>query len=444
MTSSRNMTKIFSLLFILPFMAGSNVEILSPQSFGALGNGIHDDSAALKRTFAAATDTRGLVILGGTYLVSRQLVIDGPISIEGGGTILAAPGIENSIGVRGTDSLLHFTALAAGSSIDGLSFDLAGQGRTALRIEAPDMSITNVTIKNYSKSVKADNRQHSKSESGIRISASNITLSQIKCHNMITLVRDAVPRCITIHGGADNLRLSAISGSNINGGVTVGAAMNVHVTDYDFRNLTDNGFYLLPNSSQFVAENGYMSNVNEAIVFKGNDATIRNLRIHNQEQGIGLENASGVTLVDITVTHDELLTTRPSFMRTRRGNKHSDNIVLEDILADIPLGGSVFNLAVGSVSDMFVSNATFHLVAGSGFKGAAYLLRQNSGVPPTITDTTFEFKGVHKELVKSAILKAPDLTAAYMLQFESSNDVRRDGASVPLRQKPPKNRRPVQ
>ena len=216
------------------------------------------------------------------------------------------------------------------------------------------------------------------------------------------------------------------------------------MTDFEFEDLTDNGFYLLPASESFVARNGRMTNINEAIVFKGTDATVRELHIHNQEQGIGLDNASGVTLVDITVTHDELLTTRPSFMRTRRSNEHSDNIVLEDILVDIPLGGSVFNLAVGSVSDMSVSNATFSLGVGSGFRGAAYLLRQISGVPPTITDTTFEFKGVHKGLVKSAILKAPDLTDAYMHQFESSNHVRRDGTPVPLRQKPPKNRRPVQ
>jgi hypothetical protein len=318
-----------------------------------------------------------------------------------------------------------------------LTIDLGNQGRTALRIEAPRTTISGVSIINYRKTGKADNKTHSKSESGIRISASNVSLQNILCENMVTLVMDAVPRCITIHGGAESIDLANISATNVNGGITVGASKTIRATNVNFSGLSDNGFYLLPDSSDFTATGGTMTNVNEAIVFKGHDAKIIGLSIHNQQQGIGLENADGVLIKDLRVTHDEELQTTPSFIRTRPGNRSSTNIVLEDISADIPLGSSVLNLAVGTVSNFTMLNSVFELHVPASNTKPFYLLRQNDGMPPRIANTVFHLVDEGSNQIRSTILKAPQLSESFIQEFETSNQILLGDESVSVRPQNP-------
>src|SRR5690606_37577564 len=68
---------------------------LSSRSFGAVGNGLADDTAALQEALNAA-QSRRLVIEPGTYLISGPLRIKRGTLLSGyGATIIRKPGFTN-------------------------------------------------------------------------------------------------------------------------------------------------------------------------------------------------------------------------------------------------------------------------------------------------------------------------------------------------------------
>lgn len=407
---------------------------IRPEDYGAIGDGQHDDSAALQDAIDAAAGKTLQLNGDRTYLVSVGLVVDAPTTVKGG-KILAAVNEESRSSNRGSNSLLRFTRNAAGSELREIEIDLGGNGRTAVRIQATDMHIEDLTVRNYRKFVKADNVLHSKSESGLRISASNVSVSNVHCEDMQTTVPDAVPRCVTIHGHANNVLLQNISGRNINGGITIGSSTDVRIDGFDFRNLSDNGLYILPGSNQLTAKNGYIENINESIVFKGRNSTVSGLRIHNQEQAIGLENAIGVLLTDLHVSFDGDLATRPSFIRTRRGNKRSEHIVIRGVEAEIPFGNAVLNLANGTVDDISLSNSTFRLQVDEARtrEGRLYLIRQNGGSAAQIVNSTFILIGAGAAAVEALFVKAPDFSASDAVKLQAKNVLVHDIRKLPVR-----------
>jgi hypothetical protein len=219
------------------------------------------------------------------------------------------------------------------------------------------------------------------------------------------------------------VRIDALTGVDINGGVTVGASDGVMVTDFSFRNLSDNGLYLLPDSNHVIATDGEIDGINETVVFKGKDAIVRRLRIHNQEQGLGLENASGVVISDVIVTYDGDLRTRPAFLRTRIGNERSSNIRLENVRASMPLGNAIFNLAHGAVVDFTVVDSEFELDVSAkvASRDAAFLYRQNAGDVPEISGSTFRFMGEASMNLRSVHYKSMSESDEVWTKLKSDN-----------------------
>jgi hypothetical protein len=79
-----------------------NAEWVTPRAFGAVGNGVTDDTTALRNTFAYATPLGKTVVLEGTYLISGYIGLnstvasgslhiycDGPVTIQVSGSATA-------------------------------------------------------------------------------------------------------------------------------------------------------------------------------------------------------------------------------------------------------------------------------------------------------------------------------------------------------------------
>ncbi len=416
--------------------SGDDPEVFRPEDFGARGDGSSDATRAVQSAInAAAGAANGSVslIAGSTYLISEMLVVRAPVVISGGGVFLAAAGIEDNIGIDGGDSLLIFRAEAAGSRLEGLTIDLGGQGRNAVDIAAAGMQVAHVTVLNYAKSVNAGGREHRQTESGLRIRASNVTAEFIHCENMQTSVIDAVPRCITVQGGASDVTLRSISGRRINGGITVGDATNVLIDGYEFHGLSDNGLYLLPESRNIVALNGYLSDTNEPVVFKGANSRISGLTIHNQGQAFGLENATGVVLENVSVTFDRELATRPAFIRTREGNRETSDVELRSINAEMPLGGSVFWLSNGLVRRMRVEDSIFSMSLERDRAQAAYILRQQAGDAVEFRGNDFMLNGPGAASPGAVNLRFPKDSSPQADELIRGNRFSYDGAPARVR-----------
>jgi len=406
------------------------------EDFGAAGDGVKDDTLALRRAISAAK--HGVLVLeeGHVYLVSGMLEIDFPLEIRGGGVLKASTDIEKHVGASGRDSLLRFTRKASGSRLSGITVDLAGAGRNAVDVEAPGMRIQDLTVRNYSKKLKSDNIRHRTTESGLRIKASDVIAQNVRCDNMVTHEKDSVPRCINVQGGVTKVFLKNISGHKINGGIVIGSSSGVRIDGYDFRDLTDNGLYILPGAMDTVATDGYLENTNEPVVFEGQQTRVSGLRVHNQGQSFGLENADGVILEDVEVTFDDRLTTRPAFIRTRRENQKSSGIRLRRIKASMPMGDSVLALAHGAIIDMELVESNFRLELDNGRFPDVYIVRQVTGEALRISDSTFQFDGKRAANIKKLIVKVPPQQKDRMQRNDQGNRflLKGDPMSVTVRE----------
>ena len=409
-------------------------QVIKPEGHGARGDGRSDDTAALQAAIDAAANGTLEIDPGKVYLVSAVLWVKSPLHLNGGGTIKAAGDIESTIGTGGRDSLISFAESASGSSIENIEIDMSGKGRNAIHLSASNVHVDNLRIRNYFKNKKADRRLHNKSESGLRISASNVIAKNVYCENMRTTVPDAVPRCVTVHGNASGVRLENITGHKINGGITIGASTNTQIHGYEFRDLTDNGLYILPGSVGLVAKDGYLENTEEPVVFKGKNSTVSGLRIPNQGHTFGLDNADGVLLENVKVSFDENLKTRPAFVRARRKNEYSKNIRIRSIDASMPLGSSVINLVNGVVENISVTNSTFSMYVDKRKSGKAnyFVIRQRRGDFLDLIDTTFRFHGPGAKSISTVAILAPGPVGANAKQILETNKFVSDRGPISL------------
>ena len=382
--------------------------VVRPEQFGAVGNGLQDDTDSVIQAIGAGRGGALELSAGAIYLISRTLEIAEKIHIRGGGILQAVPDIEARIGTRGNDSLIRFSESAAGSTINGLIVDLGGSGRNAVDVAASDMRIENLLVRNYHKKFKADGNNHRQSESGLRIRGTGNVVNGLHCEDMTTGVHDAVPRCVTVQGGARDILLRNISGKNITGGIVVGSAMNLRIDGYDFRKFSDNGIYLLPGAVGTIATNGYLENGREPVVFKQDQGSrVSGLKIHNMGMSFGLENTSDAILEDVEISHDNELMSRPAFIRSRPKNKLSRDVLIRRIAASMPLGDSLFSMGYGALENVEINNSSFFLDVGADAGDGIRLVRQRRGQPLRLVDTHIQMEGPGASAVQRAVIFVP-------------------------------------
>lgn len=99
---------------------------VAPEGYGAKGDGVTDDTAALQRALSSGRSIQ--LSQGATYLVSSRLLIaaDG-VTLSGGGTIKVAPtwDFAADTDVNGTHLRVLFVT-GAFVTIDGVTFDMTG------------------------------------------------------------------------------------------------------------------------------------------------------------------------------------------------------------------------------------------------------------------------------------------------------------------------------
>ncbi len=215
---------------------------------------------------------------------------------------------------------------------------------------------------------------------------------------MVTETADAVPRCVTVQGGASDVELKNLSGKRINGGVVLGKSSNVRILGYRFESLSDNGIYILGNARDVVAEDGFLRDTEEPVVFKGANTRVTRLEVVNQSRGFGLEQARGVILEDVSVGYESGFAGAPAFLRARKVNKSSSDILLRNIDAELLMGDSVLSVAYGEVDGLRLENCRFRLHRLPGGKGPRYLVRHKQGSPPAYQNTTMELVGFQGSL----------------------------------------------
>ncbi len=381
----------FPVAWVLSVGAPANASVVNLDAHGAKGDGQSDDSAAFAAAIAAAASNDQLKLRNGAvYYLKSPVFVDKALVIKGKATLKVDDGFVQPKSAPRKSSVLEIKAEAAGSRLDGFTVDFSGTGRSGVDIWAPDVAVSGLAFINYFKEPKSDGKRFDSSESGLRIMAPGARVKRVHCENMRTATADAVPRCVTVQGGASDVELRDLSGKQINGGVVLGKSHNVRILGYRFDGLSDNGIYILGNARDVVAEDGWLRDTEEPIVFKGANTRVSRLEVENQSRGFGIEQAKGVILEDVRVTYDKGFSASPAFLRTRKVNKSSSDILLKNIDADLLLGDSVLSVAYGVVDGLRLENCTFRLKRVPGGKGPRYLVRHKAGSPPQYVNTRFD------------------------------------------------------
>lgn len=112
-------------------------------SYGAVGNGVADDSSAIQAALTAAASAGGVVLLPpGTFRIGSTIVIPQNVSLVGSG-----PAATTLILDHATQNAVEFiAALRRGCTIEGISFDVAQAASGAL-INI-DEANTRLTVRN--------------------------------------------------------------------------------------------------------------------------------------------------------------------------------------------------------------------------------------------------------------------------------------------------------
>lgn len=120
----------------VPTPTGGN-GVVDVRSFGAAGDGAHDDGPAIQRALDAAGPHRQTVLLpGGTYLVGETLKIPEGVSVSGYGATITATG-----------AIAVLTVAGPSASVRGLT--IQGQrtpGQTAIAVAQPEFHAEDISI----------------------------------------------------------------------------------------------------------------------------------------------------------------------------------------------------------------------------------------------------------------------------------------------------------
>lgn len=114
----------------MPTAAGQG-QSLNARSFGAVGDGVADDSAALQRAFAALKERGALLIPAGTYRVTKSLVVPPQRSAHIRGEGMGATRI---VAASKMPTLLRLEAPFASSFFSHMSLDGAGLADIAVHM----------------------------------------------------------------------------------------------------------------------------------------------------------------------------------------------------------------------------------------------------------------------------------------------------------------------
>lgn len=325
-------------------------DIVRPEDFGAVGDGVTDDSAAWALIAALHA---GIVIDGnGRTYKTGALTFANMLCIR---NITLTPAASVTGGV--------FINIAGSDSVLDLKIDAAGKGITCV-------DVTGDRVRGYvvANNITGQPQAIGGTQSGLRISGSYCDLHvHGENHQKGTTDNDSVPRLLTTDrvASGNNNRVSA-TGKDLNCG-WVSTQYSVHCSRIMLENLQDNAIYHLDGVAD-IGEAVIKGCTDEPVVSEA-VTLIDSLTIIDCNGVSGLQNGH-VTIGTYAIQSSSSAYQYVPF-RTRVGNTASSLkiglLVGEIYLCPVGNGAGIFQFYVGAVDNLHVEciNLKMHYIAGS-------------------------------------------------------------------------------
>lgn len=319
-------------LYVLVGESGFNV-----RAFGAVGDGVVDDTAAIQAAIGAANSAGlSLYFPDGTYMANS-------LDFTAGFTMSPAAKLKFNGSSNGYLADLTENDKKVGyASFDGASLDC-----TLFRVSGDRNLIGSVYIANSTASVSGLSSLY-----GVSIVGDYNNIESISAYKLENtgFSNESFPQAVFVSGAENTIQ--KIYGDDCQSLVTTGATSdNTSIGSIVSRNTNDNGVYWLGGNLLIGSLDYY--GTNEPLVCKGDaPSKIKINALNNYGAGIiGLEDATG----DVEIDNIYVGPLSASILRTRAGNAASGNVKIQKITGSFT-GSSLWDFSTGTVEYLSISD----------------------------------------------------------------------------------------
>ena len=345
-----NLFDALNVVYNPPF-AGSvqtNVEvklsqIASTQDFGAVGDGVTDDTAAIQSALTyCANFGKTLFFPSGTYR-ANSLVSDCAIDMDES-AVLKYNGAENGV-------LLDIQA--TGKVFGKIIVDGNGQNVTPVKISGSTNEIESIHCTNVTATASGGS-----SFVGVNLFGAGNTIHSISASNFVNSghPNGSFPQAVLAYG-ADN-RIDSIVLRNCRTGLVCSTDVSTSVGEIVAYNMEDNGIYQLAGTLTLDSLM-YFGN-EEPAVFIG-DAVVGSIFVRGAASGIGFQNCGDVTIGHLDVQPDASGNSVGFLFRTRDGSTSCGRITFGKITGKFT-GSTLFLLNQGLVEYLSIGSASVNFL----------------------------------------------------------------------------------
>lgn len=298
----------------------------TPEQFGAAGDGLTDDSAALAAMFAAAPHG-STIILKGSYLMTSGVVITKAHNIDGQNTGKLVAGTQ------GINNLLDFSGVSR-MTVRDLGIDMNDLGRTAMRfIDCEDLLIDHCTFRGYT----ADYGYYQTDSAVLLNSVRRFIVSGCTFDSFGAgyrpnqyLVRSVTNQPTDTHRGGV-IRNNFFK--NANQGI-VSTGKELIIEGNQFQGTSDNSVYLVGGSQNVaIIGNIFKDGTDEDVVVGGSDIVIKGNTFENTTNKMVAINNCDNLIIDGNNFHAPL--GNAGVINQRDTNRPCDRLVITNNIIDV-------------------------------------------------------------------------------------------------------------
>lgn len=246
-------------------MTGSwKVPIVYPEWFGAIGDGINDDTMSIQKSVNLGADE--ILFINSTYSITSTINVNHPISIQGNGN-------ELRMNANGMSNIFAITDVN-GFKISEIKFNANLKGRGSIAIaKCSNFEISGCVFTGYSKEYA-----YYKTDSGLMIDSS---VDGIVQRNIWTdhgfqygAVTEDLNRCLTIQSISSRIMVDSNIFDKVNQAIVIDA-IDCIISNNTFVDVRDNSLYVLSNVDGLVISgNLFDDRYDESIVMSGKNISI--------------------------------------------------------------------------------------------------------------------------------------------------------------------------
>lgn len=325
-------------------ISGKLRDVITPEDYGAAGDGSTDDTTAFTNALAAALaqDTELYLPAGRTYLIGPVSSASDGVSIRGRGTIKAKTSPGGDLLTLSGDDV----------SVVGPTFDLANLNATASDqwdglVLSGDRAYADVTVRNMtadtaSKTGTCDAVLVTGSDSEIKVRGFNFTKNANGTGNA------SYPRVAALSGASVDCK-ATIFARDVGAVLVLGNGCTRPEVRVNASTFTDNGLYDL-GSVDATFPSLKFTDGEEPFVYKGTRGHVGQMQVIDCSLCIGLEDMDGLYIDELRIKGNHA--NRPPLLQLRNDQAHSKDLHIARIYARHDLGSYGFDLNEGALSGL--------------------------------------------------------------------------------------------